>query len=50
MRCPLLYNHGCNILQLHNVLVQVGVATSKIKLDIKYNKFDIQVAIQVLTI
>ena len=31
-------NLGHNILELYNYLIQVRFATSKMKLDIKYNK------------
>ena len=42
---PLLnYNPGHNILELYNVLVQVRFATSKMKIDIWYNKFGLRVA------
>ena len=42
---PLLnYNPGHNILELYNVLVQVRFATSKMKINIWYNKFGLRVA------
>ena len=42
-----IYNYSPNILELHNILVQVRFATSKTKLDIKYNKLRLKVASQV---
>lgn len=41
------HNPGYNILELSNVLVQVRVTTSKARLDIYYNKVDVQVASRV---
>ena len=38
------YNHGNNILELYNVLVQIRFTTSKRNLDIWYSKLSIRVA------
>ena len=40
-------NPGHNILELYNVLVQIRVATSKMKIDIWYNKLGTRVASRV---
>ena len=41
------YNPGHNILLLYNVLVEVWFTTSKMKLDIYYNRLGLQVSGQV---
>ena len=38
-------NLGHNILELYNYLIQVRFATSKMKLDIKYNKLGKEVVL-----
>ena len=38
---------GHNILELYNILVQIPVATSKMKLDIQYDKLGMRVASRV---
>ena len=38
-------NLGHNILELYNYLIQVRSATSKMKLDIKYNKLGKEVVL-----
>ena len=40
-QCNSSYNLGHNILELYNVLVQVGIATSKTKVDIYHKKLGI---------
>ena len=40
-------NHGHNILELHNVLIQTRLTTSETKRDIQYSKLGIRVASQV---
>ena len=41
------YNHGHNILELYNLLIQTRLTTSKIKCDIQYSKVGIRVASRV---
>ena len=42
-----MYNHGHNILELYNVLIQTRLTTSKTKGDIYYGKLGIRVASRV---
>ena len=45
--CLVNCNPGNNILELYNILVQVWAATSKMELDIYYNKVGIRDALRV---
>ena len=38
------YNHGHNILEIYNVLIQTQLTTSKTKGDIQHSKLGIRVA------
>ena len=46
-KTQLTYNHGHNILELFNVLIQTRLTTSKSKCDIEYSKLGIRVASRV---